>query len=105
MKCFFCDTVSGEMHQASSMTLDGNIRTCATDMCKSRIIAKLSEGDKVSREAWYHNSCLTMDSNKYRSFCKAKIKERNGKKVNCKPLHYVGYRLTVLTSLLLSCQM
>ena len=63
VKCFLCDTESREMHQASTITLDANIRKCATDMYDSRIIAKLSEGDMVSREAWYHKSCLTKYSN------------------------------------------
>ena len=75
VKCFFCDTESGEMHQASTMTLDANIRKCATDMWDSRIIAKLSAGDVVSREAWYHKSCLTKYSNKYRSFVRQKSKK------------------------------
>ena len=75
VKCFFCDTESGEMHQASTMTLDANIRKCATDMCDSRIIAKFSEGDMVSREALHHKSCLTKYSNKYRSFVRQKSKK------------------------------
>ena len=44
VKCFFCNDESGDMHQALTMSLDANVRKCATDMSDLNIIAKLSEG-------------------------------------------------------------
>ena len=41
-------------------------------MLDTKILAKLSEGDMISRDACYHKRCLTEFSNKYRSFLNIK---------------------------------
>ena len=74
VKCFFCDGESDGTHQETTMSLDASIRKCAIDMSDSNIVAKLYEGDMVSREAWYHKACLTRYSNKYRSFVRQNSK-------------------------------
>lgn len=44
------------------------VRKCAIEMGHEKLIAKLSEGDMISREACYHLKCMTMFTNSYRKF-------------------------------------
>ena len=64
-KCFFCDEkgyfsvekpIKGMsiLHRVTTFNRDQTIRECAEQMGDERIIAKLSEGDMVSRDACYH---------------------------------------------------
>ena len=59
--CFFCDdeVEKGKGHKVMSMSLDRKIRLFASEMSDSKLLAKLSEGDMVSRDAIYHQGCLT----------------------------------------------
>ena len=78
--CFFCDkkgtllTDSNEdkdssiLRKVTTLNRDKNIRLYAVKMGDSKVIAKLSEGDMISREACYHSSCMTEFSNSYISF-------------------------------------
>ena len=44
------------------------IRQCTVEMRDTKLIAKLSEGHKVSRDACYHHKCITGFTNLYRRF-------------------------------------
>ena len=44
------------------------IRQCAIEMGHEKLIAKLSEGDMISRDACYHHKCITTFTNAYRKF-------------------------------------
>ncbi len=71
--CFFCDekgrlpSEEGKqqekgldiLHRVSTFNKDRTIRRCATEMGDKKLIAKLSEGDMISRDACYHQRCIT----------------------------------------------
>ena len=46
-KCFFCDETSGELHKASTFSLDELLRKCAVLLQDNKLIAKLSCGDLI----------------------------------------------------------
>ena len=83
--CFFCDEhgffpsedkPSGKsqsvLHKVTTMKRDKNIRLCATQMGDEKLLAKLSEGDMISREKSYHGKCMTKFNNMYRKFVNRK---------------------------------
>ena len=47
-KCFFCDETSGELHKASTFSLDDCVRKCAVLSQDNKLIAKLSCGDLIA---------------------------------------------------------
>ena len=55
------------------MNRDRNIRECAIRMGDTKLLAKLSEGDMVAREACYHLRCMKKFTNTYRSFVKKNV--------------------------------
>ena len=79
--CFFCDIEEGKRHRVSTIALDKRIRNCANEMSDTKLIAKLSEGDMVSRDAIYHKECLTGLHNRYRKFLKLKESPSNEKRL------------------------
>ena len=85
--CFFCDKsgafydeetqpsnhINNEeksrlLHHVRTFARDFNIREAATQMGDTKVLAKLSEGDIMAREACYHKSCMDSFANRYRSF-------------------------------------
>ena len=81
--CFFCDKdiEEGKRHRVSTIALDKRIRNCANEMSDTKLIAKLSEGDMISRYAIYHKECLTGLHNRYRKFLKEKESPSNKKRL------------------------
>ena len=50
-------------------------------MSDTKLIAKLSEGDMISRDAIYHKECLTGLHNRYQKFLKEKESPSNKKRL------------------------
>ena len=65
--CFFCDDSTGELHNAETMALDAHVRSIATDLRDTKLLAKLSSGDMVATDARYHVKCLAAFYNRHRS--------------------------------------
>ena len=57
--CFFCEETSGELHRASTLNLDENVRESARILNDTLLLGKLSDGDMVARDAMYHTQCLS----------------------------------------------
>ena len=91
--CFFCDKSgvfydeetqpsnrmnkeekSRLLHRVKTFARDVNIREAATQMDDTKVLAKLSEGDMMTREACYHKSCMDRFANRYRSFVSKEAK-------------------------------
>ena len=66
---FFCDE-SGDLHEASTLSLDSRVRNCAYILQDSRLLAKLGSHDMIALEAKYHSSCLVSLYNRARDACK-----------------------------------
>ncbi|XP_041462085.1 uncharacterized protein LOC121413358 [Lytechinus variegatus] len=66
--CFFCNKPGGneELHHASTMDIDKNVRRCATELGDTELIAKLCAGDMVAIKAKYHRNCLRSLYNRIR---------------------------------------
>ena len=58
--CFFCNMPAGAsgLHEASTKSIDANVRRCAVELEDTALLAKLAEGDMVVIDAKYHNNCL-----------------------------------------------
>ncbi|XP_041473700.1 uncharacterized protein LOC121422610 [Lytechinus variegatus] len=69
--CFFCNKPGGneELHHASTMDIDKNVRRCATELgdTKLHVIAKLCAGDMAAIKAKYHRNCLRSLYNRIRT--------------------------------------
>ena len=61
------DEKDKRLHRATSLALSANIKKAATEMSDVKILAKLSAGDMIAREACYHKDCMSQFSNKYRN--------------------------------------
>ena len=69
--CFFCDqppAINEELHSVQTKNVDARVRHCAYTLLDERLIAKLSAGDMMAREAKYHARCLAGLYNKMRDF-------------------------------------
>ena len=67
--CLFCEEIKSEkLHEYTTVNADKALRSMATEMLDTEILAKISGGDLVSIEAKYHVLCLVKYRNKYRSF-------------------------------------
>ena len=58
--CIFCDNPAGSvgLHKASTFEVEFKVRTCATELCDTKLLAKLAGGDMVAIDAQYHAKCL-----------------------------------------------
>ena len=56
------------LHHVKIFARHVNIREAATQMSDIKVLAKLSEGDMMAREACYHKSCMDRFANQYQSF-------------------------------------
>ncbi|KAH3898554.1 hypothetical protein DPMN_022790 [Dreissena polymorpha] len=53
-----CDDESGDLHESLTFMIDRRLRECALELQDTVILAKLSAGDLISKEAKYHITCL-----------------------------------------------
>ena len=60
-----------EFHQAATLELDKHVRKAAEFLEDTTLLAQLSAGDMVAREAKYHKKCLTSLYNRVRAAKKA----------------------------------
>ena len=100
--CFFCDESgvfyeeetqpsnrmnkeekSRLLHRVKTFARDVNIREAATQMDDTKVLAKLSEGNMMPREACYHKSCMDSFRKSVSKFCKQGSKSES--KVSAKP--------------------
>ena len=66
--CFFCHQQLGsEFHQVATLELDKHVRNAAEFLKDTTLLAQLSAGDMVAREAKYHKKCLTSLYNRVRA--------------------------------------
>ena len=65
---FFCEEKDGplNLHSASTMDIDKNVRECAGLLNDRKVIAKLSAGNMIATEAKYHTKCLVTFYNRAR---------------------------------------
>ena len=74
--CFFCEK---EIDKADRKAMTKNIyerlKTCATLLQDTKLLAKLSAGDLVAQEVKYHLICLTSVYNRERSFLRQQKQE------------------------------
>ena len=58
--CIFCDNPASSvgLHKASTFEVDFKVRTFATELCDTKLLAKLACGDVVAIDAQYHAKCL-----------------------------------------------
>ena len=56
--CIFCNDDSKKLCQVSTFEVDYRIRKIATKISDTNLLSKLSEGDLIAREGWYHPTCL-----------------------------------------------
>ena len=62
------------LHHVKIFARHVNIREAATQMSDIKVLAKLSEGDMMAREACYHKSCLDSFANRHHSFVNKEAK-------------------------------
>lgn len=74
MSCVFCsENTNEDLHECCTHNIDVRLRTMATEMEDTDLLAKLAGGDVIAIEAKYHSSCMTKYKNVYRSH----IRNRN----------------------------
>ena len=69
-KCFFCNESGGEMHKASTDSIDSRVRECATKLCDTSLLVKLATLDMHALDAQYHRKCLISLYNRIRKHCR-----------------------------------
>ena len=62
------------LHRVKTFARDVDIREAATQIGDIKVLAKLSEGDMMAREACYHKSCLDSFANRHHSFVNKEAK-------------------------------
>ena len=67
--CCFCEESSGELHRASTLNLDGNVRESARILNNTLSLGKLSDGDVVACDAMYHIEILQKSCKREKSMC------------------------------------
>ena len=66
------------------------IKQCPVEMRDTKLIAKLSEGDMISRDACYHHKCMTRFTNSYRSFVNDRKINGKDKQKRCEGIAILG---------------
>ena len=56
--CFFCDKPGKDLRQVMTFGLNARVRTCASIVDDSFLLAKFINGDMIATEAKYHPACL-----------------------------------------------
>ena len=65
--CIFCGNGSAVLHEFRTLGADSRLRSMATVLQDSALLAKLEGGDLVALDAKFHLSCLTQLRNRHRS--------------------------------------
>ena len=65
-----------QLHRVTSFNRDSNIRQVAASLGDTKLLAKLAEGDLITREACYHKKCMTDFTNRYMSYTKPVDKDK-----------------------------
>ncbi|KAG7155158.1 hypothetical protein Hamer_G024623 [Homarus americanus] len=74
--CFFCHQDLGyQYHQVQTLGVDKHVRQVAELLEDTALLAQLSEGDMVAREAKYHKRCLTFLYNRARAVSETEKRE------------------------------
>ena len=63
VSCIFCIKIDGTL----PMKLDHNLRQMASELQDAELLARISGGDLIAKEAKYHYNCLSRYKSKYRS--------------------------------------
>ena len=71
------------LHLVKTFTRNANIREATTQMGDIKILAKLSEGDIMAREVWYHKVCTNSFTNRYRGFVNKESKANRKSQQKC----------------------
>ena len=63
-KCFLCDQPRGQncrsgFYKAATLSLDTNVRRAAKTSCDKALLSKITNGDLIAQNAYYHLTCLT----------------------------------------------
>ncbi|KAK3741165.1 hypothetical protein RRG08_064087, partial [Elysia crispata] len=63
-KCFLCDQPRGQncrsgFYKAATLSLDTNVRRAAKTICDKALLRKITNGDLIAQNAYYHLTCLT----------------------------------------------
>ena len=78
-KCFFCGELGGQMHRASTKNNDSHVRECATKLCDTSLLAKLTTSDMHALDAKYHRKCLIALYNRARKHYNDEIDDSDHK--------------------------
>ncbi|KAG7163186.1 hypothetical protein Hamer_G002264 [Homarus americanus] len=74
--CFFCHQDLGQQyHQVQTLGVDKHVRQAAELLEDTALLAQLSEGDMVAKEAKYHKRCLTFLYNRARAVSETEKRE------------------------------
>ena len=65
--CIFCGDESGLLHEFRTLEVDSRVRSMATDLQDTALLAKIEGGDLIALDAKYHLACLTQLRNWHRS--------------------------------------
>lgn len=80
--CFFChQELDSEYRQAETLELDKRVRKAAECLGDTTLLAQLSTGDMVAREAKYHAKCLVALYNRVRAAQKDAAQEQTSSDV------------------------
>ena len=57
--CIFCGDESGLLHEFRTLEADSRVRSMATDLQDTALLAKIEGGDLIALDEKYHLACLT----------------------------------------------
>ena len=60
--CFLCDQPASnelkKLHKVATFGIDEKVRRCAMKLCDTELLRKISNGDMVAQDCFYHLACL-----------------------------------------------
>ena len=80
--CFFCEKPGEDLIEVQTANFEARVRSYATELNDSKLLAKLSTGDMVSNDAMYHLRCLTNLNNNARSNKRKIVRQKKQNKTN-----------------------
>ena len=66
-KCIFCLKSDGKLHECSTIEFYSRLRTMATNLEDSELLARISGGDLIAIEAKYHFECVSKYKSRHRT--------------------------------------